>query len=115
MMHSISTRPVHARTIAVYDVYLTRCLALLAAFCTLSVFLYGIFLLMAVAHTAARSEAGRQVDAITANLGDMEAQYLAAQRSITPERAQALGLVKPTEVSTVYSTASNHTLTLNRN
>jgi hypothetical protein len=90
-------------------------MAVLAAFCTLSVFLYGIFLLMAVAHTAARTAAQRQVDKITANLGDMEMRYLSQERSITPERAQELGLVKPGVVSTVYSTAATRTLTINSN
>ena len=90
-------------------------MALMAALCTLAVFLYGIFLLMAVAHTAARSTAQRKANEIAANLGDIEMQYLTQDKSLTPDRAQALGLVKPSEVSTVYTTADSRTLTINAN
>jgi hypothetical protein len=106
---------VAVHSIALYDIYLTRAIAILAALCTLAVFLYGIFLLMAVAHTAARSTAQRKANEIAANLGDMDMQYLTQDRSLTPERAQALGLVRPSEVSTVYSTAATRTLTINAN
>lgn len=103
------------KTIAVYNTYVARSAALLAAFCTLSVFLYGIFLLMAVAHTAARTAAERKINTITANLGNIEMQYLTQQRSLTPELAQELGFEKPQVVSTVFSTARTNTLTINSN
>lgn len=96
-----------------YNLYLTRVAATLAIFCTVSVFLYGIFLLMAVTHTASRSAAERQITSISAHLGDIEAQYLSEQQTLTPKRAQELGFVKPLAVSTVYATANTHTLTLN--
>lgn len=95
--------------------YLSRSAAILGALCTLSVFLYGIFLLMAVAHTAARSEAQRQINSISAHLGDMEMQYLSQQRTFTPERAQELGYVEPKSVSTVSDSAALKTLTINSN
>ena len=95
-----------------YNLYLSRVAVTLTILCTLSVFLYGIFLLMAVTHTAGRTVAERQMNDLTAHLGDMEMQYLSEQRSLTPERAVALGFVKPVEVSSVY-TADTHTLTLN--
>ncbi len=103
------------RTIAIYNPYVTRSAALLAAFCTLSVFLYGIFLLMAVAHTAARTAAERKINTISAHLGEIEMQYLTQQRSLTPEFAQELGFVKPGEVSTVFATAATRSLSINAN
>ena len=103
------------RSIAIYNTYIARSAALLAMLCTLSVFLYGIFLLMAVEHTAARSEAQRQIETVSAHVSDMEMRYLSLQRSLTPERAQALGLVTPSEVSTVYATAATRSLTINAN
>ena len=101
--------------IALYDMYLTRAAAALAVVCTLSVFLYGIFLLMAVTHTAGRTTAERQITNLSAGLGDMEMQYLVAQKSVTPDRAVALGFVVPLHVSTVYVATDAQTLTLNAN
>ncbi len=102
-------------TIALYNTYLARAAAVLTILCTLSVFLYGIFLLMAVTHTAGRTAAERQITNLSAHLGDMEMLYLTEQRSLTPERAVALGFVAPAHVSTVYATGDAHTLTLNSN
>ena len=102
-------------TITLYNTYLARTAAALTVLCTVSVFLYGIFLLMAVTHTAGRTAAERQITNLSANLGDMEMQYLTEQKSLTPERALALGFVVPTQVSTVYADANAQTLTLNVN
>ncbi len=93
--------------------YLTRTIALLGMCCTLSVFLYGIFLLMAVTHTASRTAAERQINKISAHLGDIEMAYLTQQKALTPERAAELGFVKPQSVSTVFASAGSKTLTLN--
>ena len=100
-------------TVANYNLYLTRLMTILAVFCTFSVFLYGIFLLMAVTHTASRTAAERQMTLISTHMGDIESQYLMEQKTLTLERAQELGYVKPTTVSTVFATADTHTLTLN--
>ena len=102
-------------SITLYNTYLTRVAAALTIVCTLSVFLYGIFLLMAVTHTAGRTAAERQITNLSAHLGDMEMQYLTEQKSLTPERALALGFVAPSAVSTVYTAADTNTLTLNSN
>ncbi len=98
--------------IAVYNLYVSRSLTIMAMLCTLSVFLYGIFLLMAVTHTASRTAAERHISKLSVKSGDVEAHYLAEQRSLTPERAQELGFVKPKTVSTVYA-ADTRVLTLN--
>ena len=102
-------------TITLYNTYLARTAAVLAILCTVSVFLYGIFLLMAVTHTAGRTVAERHITNLSANLGDMEMQYLTQQKSLTQEHAIALGFVAPTRVSTVYANADAGTLTLNSN
>jgi len=99
-------------TIALYTTYTTRLAAVLAVCCTLSVFLYGIFLLMAVSHTASRTAAERQITKLSANLSDIEMQYLTQQKALTPELAAELGFVRSTNVSTVYATAGSRTLTL---
>lgn len=98
--------------IAVYHIYVTRLAACLAVCCALSVFLYGIFLLMAVTHTASRTAAERRSTSISTHLGDTDMQYLTQQKTLTPERAAELGFVKSTSVSTVFASASTHTLSL---
>ena len=102
-------------TITLYNTYLARTAVVLTILCTISVFLYGIFLLMAVTHTAGRTAAERQITNLSANLGDMEMQYLTDQKSLTQERALALGYVTPSNISTVYANAGAETLTINSN
>lgn len=98
------------RVIAFCDAYAGRAVAALAATATLSVFLYGAFLLGAVAHAAGRTQAERQISALGGKLGELESQYLEATKSLSPERASALGFVAPHEVVTVYTGASTLTL-----
>ncbi len=86
-----------------YDVYLVRTTVALAAVCALSVFLYSTFLLLAVVHTAERTDAQKQIAAITSHLSDLEGQYLATTQTLTPERAAALGFVAPAAVATVFT------------
>jgi hypothetical protein len=104
----------HVQTLHRYNFLLMRATAALAALCAVCIFLYGIFLLMAVAHTAARTDAERQITHITANLGELEARYLAQERSLTPEYAQSLGFVAPEKISSVYASAGS-ALTINTN
>lgn len=98
--------------IALYQLYLGRAAAGLAAICAASVFLYGVFLLLAVAHTAARTDAQSKIEDMSACLSDMEAKYLAQTRALTPERAAELGFTMPAHVSTVYAQGPAHTLSL---
>ncbi len=105
----------NTNTLTLYHTYLARTTALLAVVCAVSVLLYGIFLLMAVAHTAARTAAQHQVKGLTAQLGEIEMAYLTQQKDITPEHAQTLGFVAPTAVSVVYTSSLRQTLTINTN
>ncbi len=97
-----------------YDVYVLRTTVALAAMCALSVFLYCSFLLLAVVHTAQRTDAGRQITAVTSRLSDLEAQYLADTKELTPDRATALGFVAPTAMATVFTAPSGVQLGYNQ-
>lgn len=102
------------KTFARYHLYLTRTAAVLIAVCALAVFMYGIFLLLAVEHAAVATAANNTIESLAAHVGDLEAQYLTATRAITPEVAAQLGFVAPdpSMVSTVFATASYNALSL---
>jgi hypothetical protein len=89
-----------------YQPYLARVAAVLAIITALSLFLYGIFLLEAVAQAGARNSAERQIHTISSDLSVLEGQYLAQTQALTPERAQQLGYVAPKQVSTVVTTSA---------
>lgn len=99
------------RRIAIkYNPYLTRMGALLALVIAVSALLYGIFLLEAVAHTAKRAAAEREVRELTAALGVLQAQELTLTRTVTPEYAYELGFTEPERVSTVFVTGPTRSL-----
>ena len=93
-----------------YTPVLNKVSTVLAGLIALSVLLYGIFLLEAVANTAKRTAAEKQVRELTAQTGTLEAQYLSLTQEMTPARAQALGFVTPQKVTTVYAVAPSQTL-----
>jgi hypothetical protein len=92
--------------------YLGRAMAGFASIVALSVFLYGIFLLEAVGNTAERSSAERQIHSLTTKVGSLEAAYLEKTKDMTLARAQSLGFVKASQVTTVFANASSRSLTL---
>lgn len=98
--------------IAAVQTYLARAIAVLAVVCAVSVFLYGVFLLLAVSHTAARSAAQKHINAAAAHLGDLEMQYLSLTKNLTPERAHTLGFVPVASQTTVFAAGASHTLSL---
>ncbi len=96
-----------------YKLYVARTAAAFAAVLAISVFLYGTFLLMAVQHTAVRTDAEQRIGAITSHLGYLELQYLAETKQMTSDRALALGFTVNTpesSVSTVFADADTHPL-----
>jgi len=95
-----------------YQPYIPRVIAFLAVVCALCAFIYGFFLLEAVAHAAARDSAESQIQTITKKLSALEAQYLAATQSLTPARAQELGYVVPQSVTAVFKQGSDRVLSL---
>lgn len=98
--------------LALYNLYVSRAMALLAGVCTLAIFLYGTFLLLAVGHTAARTTAQERINATGAGVTELEVRYLTETKSLTPDRAVELGFVTPlgTAVSTVFATAATRSL-----
>lgn len=90
-----------------YGPYMTRIMAGLAGIIALSLFLYGIFLLEAVAHTAERTEAEREVAIHTSELSELQATYLTLTKEITPTRAESIGFVSPVRVTSVYAAPQN--------
>lgn len=100
-------------TLALVHLYTTRTTALLAGVCSVAVFLYAIFLLVAVAHTASRTTAQRTISDITAHVADLQTRYLAETKNLTLARAVELGFTSPTVVSTVYESNAQHGLSLN--
>jgi hypothetical protein len=94
------------------QIYINRAIALLAGVCALSVFLYATFLLLTVTHAASQTAIESQIQGLSAQVGDMETQYLVATKGITPDKALALGFTTPTDVSTVFATAGALSLSL---
>lgn len=93
-----------------YHLYVRRAVVLLAAVIVVCAFLYGFFLLEAVSHAANQAAARREVAKLSSKVASLQAQYLSATKSLTPERARELGFVTPTEVATVYAEQSGLTL-----
>ncbi|HVY72911.1 MAG TPA: hypothetical protein VG984_02600 [Candidatus Paceibacterota bacterium] len=98
--------------LALYQLWLSRSIAALAAVCALSVFLYGVFLMLAVEHTAARTALQTQVDTIVLHLSTLETEYLQQTRELSPERAAELGFVAPTETAAVFTNSDARSLSL---
>ena len=101
------------KALAIYHYYAPRAAAFLAICCAVSVFLYGTFLLMAVAHAAHMSSAEQQIRQLTGTLSTAESKYLSATNAISLATAVGMGLVKPVSVS-IVTTAQAQGLTLNR-
>ncbi|HVZ75887.1 MAG TPA: hypothetical protein VG934_01290 [Candidatus Paceibacterota bacterium] len=97
-----------------YTPYLNRLNALFAAVIALSVFFYGVFLLEAVANAAKRTDAQKELSAITTHIGEMETGYLAATRDLTLDSVKAMGYVAPAGITTVLADGSMKALSENR-
>ena len=91
---------------------MARIAALCAGVVALFAFLYGAFLLGAVVHTAAQTKARAQTVALASEVSALETRYFAIIRSITPERAQELGLSTPKESTTVFATVGSKAISL---
>lgn len=100
----------HTHT-AVLRLYASRASAAFAAVIAVSALLYGIFLLLAVTHTASRARAEARIGSLTASLATLEERYLALEGQVTPGQAESLGLVTPASSATVFADANAPTLT----
>lgn len=94
----------HSR-VATLRLWSKRLNTVLGALIALFALLYAVFLLMAVAHASARAAASERVEELAARLSTLESRYLALEREVTPARAEALGLIKPSVSTTVFSDA----------
>ncbi len=99
-------------TVSTCQLYLTRAMAVCAGMCACAVFLYGTFLLLAVAHTAARTHAQSSIEEKKARVSDLEAIYLAQTKQLTPQRAAELGFTAPVHISTVFASSPVNSLSL---
>lgn len=100
------------RRIDLYQLYLSRTIALLMGVCALSVFFYLVFLMLAVGHTASRTASQDAIDALTVDVSSLETSYLRDMETITPARATELGYVLPKDVTPVFAQDSGHALSL---
>ncbi len=104
------------RSIAItYTPVLTKSIAVLAAITALSIFLYGFFLLEAVAHAAALTDTSREIRTSMTTVSQLEEQYLSLTKDVTRERATELGFVAPANVSTVFANAAARSLSVRGN
>jgi hypothetical protein len=87
-------------------------MAAMGALAALCLFLYGFFLLEAVAHTATRTQAQHKIEDYTSKLSSLEETYLSATKDMTLDRAQELGYVAPKQTATVYVTDPSRGLSL---
>jgi len=100
------------RRIDLYQLYLSRAIAALIGICALSVFLYVVFLMLAVGHTASRTASRDAIDKLTVEVSALESSYLRDMESITPARASELGFVTPTDVTPVFAQDTRAPLSL---
>jgi hypothetical protein len=104
------------RSIALtYTPYLGKVMAVFAVTIALSLFLYGFFLLEAVAHAASLTDTTRSIHARTSEVSKLEEHYLEATKGITLERAKGLGFVAPAAVSTIFANATTRSLSVRGN
>lgn len=89
------------KTLALYNTYSTRLVASLAAVCTVSVFMYGAFLLMAVAHAAELRVIEEELVVLESEASTLQSQYIVKTKALTIEHARALGFVEPIAQTTV--------------
>jgi hypothetical protein len=96
--------------ITLYNIYVGRAVAVMLGVILVSVLLYGALLLGAVSHAAGRTAAEQSVRTLSAQVSELESQYLAATQDLSPERAAAMGFVAPVAVVTVFAAAPTLTL-----
>lgn len=104
------------RSIALtYTPHLGKLMAFFAVVIALSLFMYGFFLLEAVAHAASLTDVTRSIRTHTLEVSKLEELYLEATKGITLDRAQSLGFVAPEAISTVFANATTRSLSVRSN
>lgn len=98
--------------VAAIALYLPQVSAVGAMLAAIGAFAYGILLLMTVSHAAASQSAQAQIRELTAQVAQLESQYLAQTQAITPSTVTELGFVQPKHVSTVYAQSDTGVLSM---
>lgn len=78
-----------------------RSIAVLGFLFVVSVCAYGVGILLMVQETAYRARAEQSIRSLTGAVGELESRYLAAEESLTLERARALGYEEAKEIARV--------------
>ena len=97
--------------VTLYNQYVGKVVAVLVGITALSVFMYGAFLLGAVAHAAGRTAAEQKIRTVSSAVSTLEGKFLTETKSLSLEKATAMGFVSPVAVATVYA-GNNSPLTL---
>lgn len=95
---------------AFYNAHVRRVAAALAVVSAVSVFAYGAFLLMAVAHAAELRAVEDELTTIESSVSELQAQYIVRTRTLTIDKAYELGFVEPVAQNTVTAGGSGLTL-----
>lgn len=98
------------KALALYRLYARRTAATLAGVVAVSIFAYGAFLLLAVAHAAELGAMEERAAAVESRVSQLQARYLAETKSLTLERALAMGFVEPVREDTVAAEAAGLSL-----
>lgn len=98
------------KAIALYNLYIRRVAAAVAIAFAVSVFLYGAFLLMAVAHAAELRGIEDELGRIESSVSTLQAEYIVRTRTLTLDRAYELGFVEPIAQNTVVAGSPGLTL-----
>ena len=89
------------KALALYNRYSSRLIAILAVTCAVSVFFYGAFLLMAVAHAAELRTIEDTLMTLESESSALQSEYLLKTKALTLQHARDLGFVEPTAQTTV--------------
>jgi len=86
-----------------YHSHVRRIVTILGVVIAVSVFLYGTFLLMAVAHAAAIAKTNKNIRTVTTEVSKLENSYLTLTKSLTLGDAIAMGFLKPSSIAVMYA------------
>ena len=95
----------HTRAL-LFEFYCKLVMILSVIVIVISIFVYVTFLLLAVGRTEVRTNAEVSIKEVASDLGSVQAQYIVATQSITPQRATGLGFVRATSSDVLYVNAA---------
>jgi len=102
----------HTRALS-FEYYCKLATMLSVIVIVLSACIYVTCLMLAVGRTEVRARAEASNKEIGSELGSVQAKYVAALQSVTPERAAALGLIQPAPADITYVDTAARMFSLN--